>query len=215
MMEGSLVNFPCNTSAIITAVKSEAKWDDLPKAMADRSYIWNEADAEARIKEKSEKLADFYLMKTDTGNKFLIADVIDGNIMAVPRAIFAARSILAGAKGGADASDSSEVKELVNKYYDLMGLDQPFISGNSEPFTLTELKCLQKSLLQEVLKKYEICNSAIKHLVTVISAQEVQVSSTKDENLELAAVDLAFKSALNQLEINHDRSNYRNEGDSR
>lgn len=221
MMEGSLVNFACNTQATVTSVKYVTKWDDLPKKLADRAYMWDSSAADKRIREKtgateepSAEYANMHLWhdadKADnfTAYKLLIADVINGEIAAVPRAIFAVRGVLAGARGGVDIPEDEipAIKDIVNRYYDIMDLEQPFVAGKSMPFTLTELKALPKSLLQDVLKECEICNSAVKFLVSVISAQEVPMLSVKDDNKELTAVDLALKNALNQLEKTNDRN---------
>jgi hypothetical protein len=49
----------------------------------------------------------------------LIADVIDGRLKAVPRAVFAAAGVMEGARGGVDLPDRDvdRVKSHLAKYY--------------------------------------------------------------------------------------------------
>ncbi len=61
-----------------------------------------------------------------TAYKLPFATVIDGELKAVPRAIFAVAQVLEGARGGVDLPQSvqKDVRKDVAKYYEKMG-DQP------------------------------------------------------------------------------------------
>ena len=63
-----------------------------------------------------------------TAYKLLIADVIDGKLQAVPRAVMAAGAIMDGARGGVDLpkDDIDRVKSHLAKYYTKMGDTAPW-----------------------------------------------------------------------------------------
>ncbi len=66
-----------------------------------------------------------------TAYKLLIADVIDGKVRAVPRAIMAAGNVMQGSRGGVDLPDQDidRVKSHLAKYYKKMGEDAPWERG--------------------------------------------------------------------------------------
>ena len=109
--------------------------------LADRDRRWDGAAAEKRIRqwaqaedEPNEKYRDAHVWydhdKKDnfTAYKLLIADVVDGHLVAVPRAVMAAGGIMQGAHGGIDipASDVDRVKSHLAKYYKKMGDTAPW-----------------------------------------------------------------------------------------
>jgi hypothetical protein len=63
-----------------------------------------------------------------TAYKLLFTDVIDGRMVAVPRAITAAGNIMQGSRGGIDLpeSDIPRVKNHLAKYYKKMGETAPW-----------------------------------------------------------------------------------------
>src|ERR1700712_6132057 len=94
-----------------------SSFSDLP--LADRSRRWNGAAAEKRVRQwadaqdgpnaKYRKAHLWYEAdKKDefTGYKLLVADVIDGELKAVPRGIIAAAGIVDGARGGLNVPDA-------------------------------------------------------------------------------------------------------------
>jgi hypothetical protein len=62
-----------------------------------------------------------------TACKLPIADVIDGRLGAVPRAVMAAAQVLEGARGGVRLPDMdvAAVKRSVGRYYEKMGEEAP------------------------------------------------------------------------------------------
>lgn len=58
-----------------------------------------------------------------TAYKLLIADVIDGTMHAVPRAVIAAAAVMQGSRGGVDLPDDERgrVKNHLARYYEKMG----------------------------------------------------------------------------------------------
>jgi hypothetical protein len=93
-------------------VRRWAKAEEAPNARYRKAFLWYDSD----------KADEF------TAYKLPIADVIDGELKAVPRAIMAAAQVLEGARGGVDlpGKDVSGVKRSVARYYDKMGREAPF-----------------------------------------------------------------------------------------
>jgi hypothetical protein len=105
-------------------------FQDLP--LADRDREWDGAAAEKRVRawagaedEPNPKYRDAHVWydsdKKDnfTAYKLLIADVVDGKLVAVPRGVFAAAAVMQGSRGGVDlpGKDVDRVKSHLAKYY--------------------------------------------------------------------------------------------------
>jgi hypothetical protein len=116
---------------------SVTSFQDLPLADADRE--WDGDAAEKRVRAwagaedgPNEKYRNAHLWydkdKKDnfTAYKMLIADVVDGKLVAVPRGISAAAGVLQGARGGVDIpeKDAQRARSHLAKYYAKRG-DQP------------------------------------------------------------------------------------------
>ena len=112
--------------------------------LADRDREWDGAAAEKRIRgwakaedEPNEKYRDAHVWydsdKKDnfTGYKLLIADVVNGELEAVPRGVMAAGAVMDGARGGVDLpkDDVDRVKSHLAKYYKKMGDTAPWERG--------------------------------------------------------------------------------------
>ena len=121
---------------------SVTAFQDLP--LADRDRKWDGDAAEKRIRkwagaedEPNEKYRNTHVWydngKKDnfTAYKLLIADVVDGDLKAVPRGVMAAGAIMDGARGGIDLpkTDVDRVKSHLAKYYEKMGEDPPWERG--------------------------------------------------------------------------------------
>jgi hypothetical protein len=109
--------------------------------LADRDRPWDGDAADKRVREWADateepdaRYRDAHVWydadnKDEFGAyKLLIADVIDGRLMAVPRAIMAAGNVMQGARGGVKLpkSDIDRVKSHLAKYYDKMGDTAPW-----------------------------------------------------------------------------------------
>jgi hypothetical protein len=116
-----------------------ARFQDLPLAEPDRTWDGDAAEKRVRkwagVEDKpNEKYRDAHLWHDETkpenfgSYKLLIADVIDGKLKAVPRAIIAAAAVLDGARGGVDLpeEDIPRVKARLAKYYAKMGETPPW-----------------------------------------------------------------------------------------
>ncbi|MEV6033702.1 hypothetical protein AB0L65_21280 [Nonomuraea sp. NPDC052116] len=115
------------------------RFHDLPLAQRDRE--WDAAAADKRVR----KWADaedkpnatyreaFSWFDADDADEFgayklPIADVVNGEPKAVPRAVFAAAAVMEGARGGVDLpkKDIERVKEHLAHYYAKLGEEPPW-----------------------------------------------------------------------------------------
>ncbi len=150
--EGSLVTEPANPGARVMDVKNVVPFQDLPLAPRDRE--WDGATAVARVREftgsedgptSRYRQAFLWFDGADAENfgayKLPIADVIDGRLTAVPRAIFAAAGALQGARGGVDIPENERAGVIrnVERYYAKMDLESPFESNDKQYFVADDV----------------------------------------------------------------------------
>lgn len=146
IFEVSPVTFPANPMAEITSVKSlyftekaSAPAKGLP--LAEMDTTWNSDEADKRVREftgstdqpsANYKKAFLYYDASNEDNftayKLPFADVIDGELKAVPAGLAAALGAVNGARGGVSipSSDLPGVKATITAYYKKMGKDDPF-----------------------------------------------------------------------------------------
>ncbi len=118
---------------------SVTAFKDLP--LADRDHEWTGSAAEKRVRawadatdEPNEKYRDAHVWydsdkkQNFTAYKLLIADVVDGKLVVVPRAVMAAGAIMQGGHGGIDLpkNDIDRVKSHLAKYYAKMDDTAPW-----------------------------------------------------------------------------------------
>lgn len=114
-------------------------FSDLP--VGDRSRRWDGSAAEKRVRQwadaqehpnaryrKAHLWYDNERKDEFTAYKLLIADVIDGQLTAMPRGIIAAAAIVDGARGGLDvpASDAPKLRRHLARYYKKLGQEPPW-----------------------------------------------------------------------------------------
>ena len=114
-------------------------FQDLP--LADRDHDWDGDAAEKRVREwakaedePNEKYRDAHVWydaeKKDnfTAYKLLVADVVSGKLVAVPRGVMAAAAVMQGSRGGVDLpqKDIDRVKSHLAKYYKKMDDTAPW-----------------------------------------------------------------------------------------
>jgi hypothetical protein len=115
------------------------RFQDLPLAQRDRS--WDSDAAERRVRKwagaedkPNERYRKAFLWydgeKSDrfTAYKLPIADVIDGELRAVPRGVMAAGNVLEGARGGVDVprDDIPRLRHHLERYYEKLGDAPPW-----------------------------------------------------------------------------------------
>lgn len=138
LWEASIVSEPMNPLAAITSVKAATPYKDFP--LADRDMEWDSSSAIERVREftgsvdepSSRYLNGFFWYDRDRSDDFgayklPFVDVVDGELKAVPRGIFAAAAAVSGARGGVDIpnSDRGSVISHINRYYEKTNLDSP------------------------------------------------------------------------------------------
>lgn len=94
---------PWDGAAAEKRVRSWAGAEDEPNARYRDAHVWYDADKKSNF----------------TAYKLLIADVVGGKLVAVPRAVHAAAAVLQGSRGGIDLPDKDvgRVKSHLAKYY--------------------------------------------------------------------------------------------------
>ena len=88
------------------AIRAAAGAEDTPTAVYADCFFWHNADAPDRY----------------GSYKLLYCNVVDGEIKAVPHAIFAVAGVLDGARGGTTIpqTDQDEIKTVVGEWYTKM-----------------------------------------------------------------------------------------------
>lgn len=114
-------------------------FQDLP--LADQNRDWDGDAAEKRVRQwtgaehgpnPQYRNAHLWYDGDKDGNftayKLLIADVIDGELKAVPRAVIAAAGVVDGARGGVDIPDADKerVRHQLGRYYRKMDQTPPW-----------------------------------------------------------------------------------------
>ena len=86
--------------------------EDGPNQAYRETHVWYDGDNRANF----------------TAYKLLIADVVGGKLVAVPRGVMAAGAIMQGSRGGIDIpeADVDRVKSHLAKYYEKMGDTAPW-----------------------------------------------------------------------------------------
>lgn len=118
---------------------SVVSYQDLP--LADRKRRWNGSAANKRVRrwaDAQEKPNDryrkaFVWYDGDAKDKFgsykmQIADVVGGELKAVPRGVFIAAAVMQGSRGGIDLpkKDIGRVKSHLARYYRKLGETPPW-----------------------------------------------------------------------------------------
>jgi len=143
LWEISLVTFPANPKARITSVKANVPFQDLP--LADRGRAWDATGAEQRVRQwagggtsledmdwaryrKAFLWFDSEAPESVTSYKLGIADVVNGELTAIPRGIFASAGVLLGARGGVDIPQDAQRRAIshLERYYSKMDMESPF-----------------------------------------------------------------------------------------
>lgn len=130
LYDASPVVFAANLNAVITEVKGATSYGNLP--LADRERPWDAGAAIKRIKawaggddiDWPKYRKAFFWYDADEPElqgsyKLAFADVIDGELKAIPRGVFAAAGVMSGARGGVNipAADETGVKRHIERYY--------------------------------------------------------------------------------------------------
>jgi len=117
------------------------KFHDFPLAPRDRE--WDGDAAERRVRTwadaedgPNERYRDAHVWYDDAkaetygAYKLLIADVVDGDLKVVPRAVMSAAGVVDGARGGVDIprDELDRVRAHLRRYYEKLGDEPPWES---------------------------------------------------------------------------------------
>ncbi|GAA2108926.1 hypothetical protein GCM10009841_29810 [Microlunatus panaciterrae] len=99
-------------SAAEKRVRAWAHAEDGPNAQYRDAHIWYDAEAKDNF----------------SSYKLLICDVINSELVAVPRGVMAAGAVMQGSRGGVDlpTKDIQRVKNHLARYYKKMGDQAPW-----------------------------------------------------------------------------------------
>ena len=196
LWEGSLVTIPMNDQALIKTKSAMPFQEEMP--IADRHHKWDEESVIERLKdwagvkdnelpdtESQEKYKQAFLWHDEeekdqvAAYRLPVADIIEGKLTIIPRAIFAASGRING-KGGLWIP-RDELPRVVNtseKYYKKMGLESPF--GKS--FRVDDFKAFGERDLEKLLRD-GVCMSekTSKTLVSLIKSDTGRDGSELDQ----------------------------------
>jgi len=145
LYEISFVTLPMNERAKIDEIKSAIPFQNLP--LADKDVAWDSTKAIGRMRKfcgaedaPNEKYKKAFCWVDDENSdtfgayKLPIADIVDGSMKAIPRAIFAAASVLQGGRGGVNIPevDKTKIKAHISKYYKKLDMVAPWDSDNGK-----------------------------------------------------------------------------------
>lgn len=144
LFEVSLVAVPANEDALITGIKSVGAATTLP--LAEQDVAWSASEAIERVRKftgsedapNAKYRRAFMFFDADNADNFTayklpFADVMGGELRAIPRALSAIVAVLNGARGGVDIpdADKTKIKGIVTQYFKRMGRDAPFDGSDS------------------------------------------------------------------------------------
>lgn len=185
LWETSLVTVPMNPEAVVTGMKAAVPFQNLQ--LAERDRVWDSVSAVGRVREfvgaedggledpdvqKKFRNAFLFYDKSDpdlfASYKLPIADIIDGKMVAIPRAIFAAAGAMRGARGGVflPSEDRPAITRNIERYYEKMGLDSPF--NGEAGFRIDDIPSVDERTFEKMLKSGSIKFSS-KVAKTIIS----------------------------------------------
>jgi HK97 family phage prohead protease len=160
--EASIVDEPLNRDANILEVKVAIPFQDLP--LAPRMTTWNPQAAKDRVKQHTESKSapsgeykqafvwmDEERVERFDGYKLQIADVIDGKLVAIPRAIIKMANEVAGRSVGIPDEDLAGVINHIERYYAKMNLVSPFDDDDKQFFGIEEVKGFTTRDLEKAL----------------------------------------------------------------
>lgn len=197
LWEISVVNNPCNTRANIEGVKGLVGFQDLPVDL--KSANWDAAAALTRVTAhfagNCDELKSAFLyvdeekQATEWEPRLLVADIVDGKLVANRVALYKANAALLGARGGVqipeDAVDA--VKSHIARYFDRIGVEAP-----EEKLSVAEYDALDVGEREVRLKSLGISQSLAKKFVSGQRDADRRPNGTSGQSEEATALLNAF-----------------------
>jgi hypothetical protein len=184
--ETSLVDEPMNARAVVTMVRGVIDTAELPTTVASKELDYDGEGALDRIRKMtgsdeapSETYRNAFLWYDESAPdeygsyKLPVADVVDGELAIVPRAVFAAAAALQGARGGVDIPDEDRpgVERAINELYERMEMESPFERGQ---WSMEEVRGLAKGDRRHILKTQRLSRNVIDYLVDAFQPGSTQ-----------------------------------------
>lgn len=191
LWEVSVVTFPANTGSLIKSAKAVVPFQDL--AMGDREKAWNASAADKRVRawadaeeEPNAKYRQAFVWydRADADSfgayKLQIADIVDGELVALPRGVFAAAGAAQGARTPLDVPDADmpKIRSHLAKYYAKMDLTPPWDKGASIAPAL-ELACNIPSDYPLDEAEQELAAKTVSHLTALLEASSLPGNAHK------------------------------------
>lgn len=218
LWEASLVTLPMNPEAVVTGMKTAVPFQDLP--LANRDRIWDSVSAVGRVREfvgaedggledpdvqKKFRNAFLFYDKSDpdlfSSYKLPIADIIDGKMVAIPRAIFAAAGAMRGARGGVflPSEDRPAITRNIERYYEKMGLDSPF--NGEAGFRIDDIPSIDERTFEKMLKSGTIkfSSTVAKTIISRLKSdfsRDGEEEGSRDDRKALEGINESLKSAI-------------------
>lgn len=212
LWEVSLVTIPANPKAIITGVKAVKPSKSFDMAPDDTP--WDEQAAIGRIREatgSTEAPSSSYRKaflwfneeKADDFDSYMMpfADVIDGDMMAVPKAIMACAEMMSGEGSMPDgmalpAEEMDAMRSVIGLYYEKMGKQAPWDEDDSEEGKMLDAEALKSVTTKRQLEDLLRSTSRVsKHAAVAIAS----LSNLRDEPGSLAAILSELKSLRGKI----------------
>lgn len=195
LKEVSLVTFPANDNARITAAKeyiksfgygdnsdSEISFKEYP--LADDKTEFNAVGSMVSLKEKltleSPEYEKCFLIQDGAKSRLPYADFVKGDLRIIPAAIYAATSQLITEK-----SENDEAKNFINNIYSKMGQETPFQENNVFVDSKT-YEALKKQDLTAIFNSEIILSNSVKNqIVKELGSSSGKGSVTGDDALQI------------------------------
>jgi len=195
LFETSLVTIPMNPEANVTAFKSLSAIKEMP--MANRSYEWDKKEAIERLNALSTE---------DSNSAFIfkelpIADVIEGKLTIIPKAIFSVAIALSNSALEISEDEKSALMADINSYYEKMGLDSPFIEKHS-CFRIDDFNSLTEREMEKAFKSGVLLEGEnAKKVVSAIKSMKRDADLAKKRDVENvdSNINAQFDEILNLL----------------
>lgn len=203
--ETSVVTFAANPMAAITSVKSLLGNDVKTLPLADIDTPWDADVAIARVRKFTESESSptaeykksFLCVDLDNRQDFTaysipFADVIDGELKAVPQALSVAVSAINGSKSIFSSYDLDSIKSVLSEYYKIMGKPDPFAQ---KQWVIEEVtKFTNKRDIENVLRESGLFSkSAAVYLASRFDVEQSEFANTQDQ------LQKSFEKELEQL----------------
>jgi HK97 family phage prohead protease len=187
LYEISIVNMPMNPEAGVDTVKGLIGFQDLPVDLKTSS--WDAAAALARVTahfgDNFDELKSAFLFVDEEKQveqwepRLLVADIVDGKLVANRVALYKANAALLGARGGVQIPEDAveAVKGHIARYFDRIGVEAP-----EEKLSVAEYDALDVGEREVRLKSLGISQSLAKKFVSGQRDADRRPNGTSGQN---------------------------------